>query len=169
MTKSYEDQQAKWVKENNLKVGDTVVITRVAEYNERGWEYEWPLIGDRWTMDKCEVYRIAENGILLYNPKADDCWYFPYFVLKKEDSSSTYTETKKVQSANEWTVSFGLKVRTGDPVLVRDGNYENWQYSLFSHVIPQIPFRYYTVGNPFLECIPYVGNEHLLGTMEPYQ
>ena len=156
MKKSYEERQAEWVMKNNITIGDKVIITRDVKDYEDGWCNISPNI-ENWIGERCFIKYITFDNIGVYNPKAMDWCYLPYFVLKK------------VQSLNEWTVSFGLKVRTGDPVLVRDGNYENWQYSLFSHVVPQIPFRYYTVGNPFLECIPYVGNEHLLGTMESYQ
>ena len=156
MKKSYEERQAEWVKENNLKVGDTVIITRTAEAYEEGWSNVWPSIGDSWNGDKCEVKSISPENIHVYNPKASDWFYFPYFVLKK------------VQSPKEWTVSFGLKVRTGEPVLVRDGSSNMWQYSLFSHAVSCAPFPYYTSGGHFSECIPYEGDEHLVGTRDAY-
>lgn len=53
----------------------------------------------------------------------------------------------------------------GMPVLVRDGNCHEWRYVTFSH--------YRKVGTPFCaggqywsQCIPFEGNEHLLGTTD---
>ena len=53
----------------------------------------------------------------------------------------------------------------GMPVLVRGGNCYEWRYVTFSH--------YRNAGTPFCasgqywyQCIPYEGNEHLLGTTD---
>ena len=47
-------------------------------------------------------------------------------------------------------------------VLVRDINSDNWIGAFYSHYKPG---RFYTIGNSYYyQCIPYEGNEHLLGT-----
>lgn len=47
-------------------------------------------------------------------------------------------------------------------VLVRDSDSEKWQIDLFSRIGPN---DYYAcLGGYFEQCIPWVGNEHLLGT-----
>ena len=47
-------------------------------------------------------------------------------------------------------------------VLVRDINSDNWIGAFYSHYKPR---RFYTIGNSYYyQCIPYEGNEHLLGT-----
>ena len=53
-----------------------------------------------------------------------------------------------------------------DKVLVRDTNVQVWNADLFSHVLDK-PLGGYTfacVGHYSYQCIPYEGNEHLLGT-----
>ena len=53
-----------------------------------------------------------------------------------------------------------------DKVLVRDTNEQVWVADLFSHVLDR-PLGGYTfacVGHYSYQCIPYEGNEHLLGT-----
>ena len=46
-------------------------------------------------------------------------------------------------------------------VLVRDINSDNWIGAFYSHYKPG---RFYTIGNSYYyQCIPYEGNEHLLG------
>lgn len=53
-----------------------------------------------------------------------------------------------------------------DKVLVRDGNKEKWNISFygFYDIKYDIKYPYECCGNSFAQCIPYEGNEHLLGT-----
>ena len=54
-----------------------------------------------------------------------------------------------------------------DKVLVRDSDDAIWVGSLFSFVDNQSPFKFICVnGNGFKQCIPYEGNECLLGTTD---
>ena len=46
-------------------------------------------------------------------------------------------------------------------VLVRDGNNDKWCVGLYSH--PN-GLEHIVAGGTFLQCIPYEGNEHLVGT-----
>lgn len=49
-----------------------------------------------------------------------------------------------------------------DKVLVRDRDEQEWECSLFSHIDEE--GYYVCVGSWWLQCIPYEGNENLLGT-----
>lgn len=49
-----------------------------------------------------------------------------------------------------------------DKVLVRGVDEQEWECSLFSHITEG--GYYVCVGSWWLQCIPYEGNEHLLGT-----
>lgn len=71
----------------------------------------------------------------------------------------------------EWEVSYGLKVKTGDPVLVRDDRDGEWVFSLFSHVttVNPVGLPYKTAAFAYRICIPYIGNEHLVGTTDDYK
>lgn len=54
-----------------------------------------------------------------------------------------------------------------DKVLIRDTNGQVWTTSLFSHIIntySNLRTTFVCVGNCPNQCIPYEGNEHLLGT-----
>lgn len=57
-----------------------------------------------------------------------------------------------------------VKFKPFDKVLVRDNKNESWWASFFSHYIPSSlrPFKCFNVGYRY--CIPYEGNEHLVGT-----
>jgi len=52
----------------------------------------------------------------------------------------------------------------GMPVLVRDNNKE-WRYVPFSH-ITNGSWKFNAVGTIWEQCIPFDGNEHLLGTTD---
>lgn len=49
-----------------------------------------------------------------------------------------------------------------DKVLVRDYNDNEWKCDFFSHIDEE--GYYVCVGSWWMQCIPYEGNEHLLGT-----
>lgn len=55
----------------------------------------------------------------------------------------------------------------GMPVLVRDDKWKKWCYALYSHHDNEDSYQFVTAGDrPFKQCIPYEGNEHLLGTTD---
>ena len=161
MSASYEDRQAKWVKENGIKIGDHVRLIRAASSGEDAWPNVWPCTADGWIGKILRVKDIGDLNIMCYNPDEDDWFNFPYFVLEK------VVEHKD----KEWEVSYGLKVKTGDPVLMRDNELRQWSYSVFSHKrsSEDVPYPYYGAGILSTFCIPYVGNEHLVGTTDDYK
>ena len=161
MSASYEDRQAKWVKENGIKIGDHVRLIRAASSGEDAWPNVWPRTADGWIGNILRVKDIASQDIVCYNPDADEWFGFPYFVLEK------IMECKD----KEWTVSYGLKVKTGDPVLMRDNELRPWSYSVFSHKRSRedVLYPYYGAGILAAFCIPYVGNERLVGTTDDYK
>lgn len=161
MRASYEERQAKWVKKHDVKVGDLVRLIRPASDGEGGWPNVWPNMADGWIGNILRVKDICDPNIVCYNPDADAWFGFPYFVLEK------VVEHKD----KEWEVSYGLKVKTGDPVLMRDDVTSTWRYSVFSHKHRggNVPYLYYSAGIIAAFCIPYVGNERLVGTTEDYK
>lgn len=53
----------------------------------------------------------------------------------------------------------------GMPVLVRDYDNTQWRYVQFSHCVGKDnPIMFNACGNTWEQCIPFEGNEHLLGT-----
>lgn len=51
-----------------------------------------------------------------------------------------------------------------DKVLVRDRNDCRWNIGLFSFYKINKPYTYKCINGSYIQCIPYKGNEHLLGT-----
>lgn len=55
-----------------------------------------------------------------------------------------------------------------DKVLVRDNNEQEWKINFFSHYNKNVCYKYYCLKSCYNQCIFYEGNEHLLGTTDPY-
>lgn len=49
-------------------------------------------------------------------------------------------------------------------VLVRDRNSDHWRINFYGYFSPEDRFPYHCAMSSFKQCIPYEGNEHLLGT-----
>ena len=55
--------------------------------------------------------------------------------------------------------------KTGQEVLVRDDEDSNWEYGLYSHYCKNWS-RHRVNSSNWVHCIPYKGNEHLVGTTD---
>ena len=56
-----------------------------------------------------------------------------------------------------------------DKVLIRDRDTDEWNISFFSHCNGLEHYKYSCINNTgYAQCIPYEGNEHLLGTTNDY-
>lgn len=55
-----------------------------------------------------------------------------------------------------------------DKVLVRDVDEQTWCANYFSHYKKDPDYPYVCINGSYRYCIPYEGNEHLLGTTDPY-
>lgn len=83
---SYEDRQAEWIADNEIKRGDRVRVTRKADSHEQGW-------GNAWTQNMDEAVgkvgtvchlsaSFGDTGIEVNVPESGYSLY-PYFVLEK--------------------------------------------------------------------------------------
>lgn len=79
---SYIDQQTKWIKENNVKIGSIVkVLRKTINEEDKFWDNFWIDEGMVAMINyNYEIIDICEQGILLYDNGYD--YYFPYFVLE---------------------------------------------------------------------------------------
>jgi hypothetical protein len=53
-----------------------------------------------------------------------------------------------------------------EKVLVRDGEYMKWRCALYSHFEPRGIYHHVTISCAYIMCIPFKGNEHLIGTAD---
>lgn len=76
-----------------------------------------------------------------------------------------YQEAKK-NPQPVWTATDGSEIRPYDKVLARDDDSEEWRPYIMSHADETCAEgKYHTTGDiAYRQCIPYEGNEFMLGT-----
>lgn len=166
MNETFKEEQAEWVRKNRVTIGDSVRVTRRAEDHENGWMYVWVASPMNSAVGKVgTVKEIRDDCIKLSIPGIQSDYLYPYFVLEKVGSE------QQASAHKEWEISYGLKAKTGDPVLVRDDGGHVWRYSFLSHKdsedLSGVPFS--TTSGWFKYRIPYAGNEHLVGTDDEWE
>lgn len=81
--------------------------------------------------------------------------------LFKKLYESDYTYNVITNSLEKIIQKFDIStLKPFDKVLVRDYNYEQWSTAVYSHK----QYDHFVASGHFKQCIPYKGNEHLLGT-----
>ncbi len=131
-----------------LKVGDWVKIIRKAESNEAGWEANWNDNMDKYVGRNGFIRKFEDAYGMSVIFQDGNCWNFPYFVLKKVEKPAH-------------------QFKPFDKVLVRDSVSAFWICDFFSYYHKDqdnddYPYRCLT--SVYKYCIPYEGNEHLIGT-----
>ena len=128
-------------------------------------------------IDICYCYKLSGGGYLhicnLVNPY--DCTLPSIAIKEKETRFATESEKQQLFDAlakkgKAWDAEkkevIDLKPRVElkpfDKVLVRDNKSDYWRASLFSHIDKN--GNHYCIWANWHYCIPYEGNEHLLGT-----
>ena len=120
------------------------------------------------------VTREGEPARVICWDRIDDS--YPIVALLEDDeyeNVETYTTKGRQSIANETLTDLLLEVpddtptfKPYDKVLVRDNPYEKWRCSFFSHYDEDDEYPYYCIGNHYAHCIPYEGNENLVGTTD---
>lgn len=87
---TYVERQAKWIKENNIKINDNVRIIRTADSREDDWRDYWHPYMDEVVGKVGRVSYVlsmpSECGIQVNIPDLAPSVY-PYFVLEKVETS----------------------------------------------------------------------------------
>lgn len=115
---------------------------------------------------------ISISGVVLFDgAMAGD--KIERFTLATESEKQKLIEALKScddKRAEECLKKLGVEVKpkceftAGQPVIGVDGRGE-WRYDLFSHYKPNKQNgEYVCAGRSYKHCLPYEGNEHLLGT-----
>lgn len=146
-------------------------------------------------MNIAEILKDCPKGTKLYSPIYGElslvsvCSHNSIYPILcrvlKSGNAVSYTEDGKnnisdaeltlfpSKEQRDWS-EFGVtdqkqkpELKPFDKVLVRDGDDDEWVCDFFSHIDERDLF--YCVGTWFKQCIPYEGNEHLLGTTKKQQ
>lgn len=97
------------------------------------------------------IESFTEDGKLYSNYNDAECVLFP----SKENRDWSNFKVPKKEEYN---------FKPFDKVLVRDYNDDVWLISFFAYINTIGDYKYQTISNAYKQCIPFEGNEHLLGT-----
>lgn len=101
------------------------------------------------TDDGCLKY-YTKDGLVFANRPNGECVLFP----SKEQRDWSKFEVPGQETKPQF--------KPFDKVLVRDCDTETWGCNLFGYIDKD--GDYMCVNGPWSQCVPYEGNEHLLGT-----
>jgi hypothetical protein len=141
---------------SGIEVGDTVRVVRIARDYEMGWGCFWATSMDDTIGLEGEVIGVTDESIEVVMGECDD-WHYPFFVLEIVEKKAVVEEEKKRE--------LPLEFKTFDRVLVRDCDDHKWLATIYSHYDDEettYPFIVIT-GEGYVQCIPFEGNEHLVG------
>lgn len=96
------------------------------------------------------------NGIYFGAYPHAECMLFP---SKDQRDWSKFVVPDKVHDKEP---DQGHQFKPFERVLVRDGDFNKWEINFFSHIDEE--GDYFCICSYWKQCIPYEGNEHLLGT-----
>lgn len=97
----------------------------------------------------CGEYTLTKDGLFYKEHSNGECMIFP---SKENRDWSTFKVPKKCE------------FKPFDKVLGRDSDNDTWQIDFFSYISNISNYEYQTMTSCYKQCIPYEGNEHLLGT-----
>lgn len=114
--------------------------------------YEWNSIGKE-VFYKTSSYLFFDEGGRITNLRDEDVCFF-------EGHSGVEISADDLLNFNPEEP----ELEPFDKVLVRDFDSEEWQIDFFEEVDRDKPYRYQCIKSQWHQCIPFLGNEQLLGT-----
>lgn len=108
--------------------------------------------------------------------KNEDIFLTENYFLEIEATAKCYINTIEErfggklnpQTLNIEPIKSKCEFKPFDRVLVRNGAILPWKAEFFSSYDPNNGFPYSCIGNRYIYCIPYEGNEHLINTTKDY-
>jgi hypothetical protein len=132
-------------------------------------------IGYRWNAETKTLEKLVEPRFKVGDMVVRDDYYVEIIEIDSEEEVYNYeSEVGGIgcilfSEQDNWKLSpnkFDITaLKPFDKVLVRDNYKQEWVISLFSHCNGLEIYKYSCInGSGYSQCIPYEGNEHLLGT-----
>jgi hypothetical protein len=116
--------------------------------------YEWESFGKEAFWLKSSYLFFDENGRITHFHDEDETFFEAH--SGDEISAADFLDFNPKESFKPF-----------DKVLVRDFDSEEWSLDLFKEIDNNKSYKYQCLKSFYHQCIPYEGNEHLLGTDEP--
>ncbi|MGL5958355.1 MAG: hypothetical protein ACRCZZ_07185, partial [Phocaeicola sp.] len=108
----------------------------------------------------------SEDYPILISARSGSSYAFSEFGESFTDSGECLLfPSKEQRDWRKWEADRAPKFKPFDRVLVRC-NDEEWSCDLFSHITKNDEYKYTCLAMSWKQCIPYEGNEHLLGTTD---
>lgn len=126
---------------------------------------------DKVDKDNCVIAYCGINSINeFYVGDPNNGWTASPWTYASKDAAKVLFD-KMQEAGYRWNaIELKLEKRTEclfkpfDKVLVRDGEDMKWYCNFFSSYNDDIDYPYSCIDSSYRNCIPYEGNEHLLGT-----
>lgn len=106
-------------------------------------------------VDKYSNFRIGDRILLSYIPASEDMKNKFFDAMDKAGYEWDGETLKKKE----------CQFKPFEKVLVRNGELAKWRCGFYSHISEGV-FKYITTNGTFAMCIPFKGNEHLVGTTD---
>ena len=106
-------------------------------------------------VDKYSTFRTGGRMLLNYIPASKDMKKKFFDAMDKAGYTWDGETLKKKQKS---------QFKPFDKVLVRDSESDKWRCAFYSHFEPNGIYHYGTIIGMYAMCIPFEGNEHLVGT-----
>ena len=105
-------------------------------------------------VDKYSIFRTGGRILLNYIPASEDMKKKFFDAMDKAGYTWDGETLKKKEP----------QFKPFEKVLVRDAESDKWRCAFYSHFEPNSIYHHITVGSTYAMCIPFEGNEHLVGT-----
>ena len=112
------------------------------------------------------VCGLLEDGDFCTNIIHPSEWSAHFYTFATEEVKDKLFEAMD-KAGYTWdgkTLKKKLQFKPFEKVLVRDAESEKWRCAFYSHFEPNDIYHYCTTGCVYAMCIPFEGNEHLVGT-----
>lgn len=106
-------------------------------------------------VDKYSTFRTGGRILINYVPASEDMKKKFFDAMDKAGYTWDGETLKKKQKS---------QFKPFDKVLVRDSEADKWRCAFYSHFEPNGIYHYGTIIGMYAMCIPFEGNEHLVGT-----
>jgi hypothetical protein len=133
-----------------------------SEVQKKAFElgYEWVSVGKEVSWLKSPYLFFNKGGIITYLDYEDVCHFEDHSGIEIKAADFLSLTSEDVQDKPKEP-----EFKPFDRVLVRDFDGGVWNAHLYSHLDESCTYIHRTVGEGgYNQCIPYEGNEHLLGT-----
>lgn len=122
--------------------------------------------GDYSQDKKAWVCGLLEDGDFCTNIIHPSEWNAHFYTFATEEVKDKLFEAMD-KAGYTWdgeTLKKKSQFKPFDKVLVRDSESDKWRCAFYSHFEPNGIYHYGTIIGMYAMCIPFEGNEHLVGT-----